>query len=376
VIRPWYGFFMALVTALMWGVLPVVFTLLRGGPDPLAVTWIRFLFSALVVLAVLWRSKRLPALRAWRPREWTWLLLAIAFLAGNFVLYLLGLGQITPEATAVLIQLAPFILMFGSVFVFGERFGRVEWCGTLLLFGGLLLFFNDRLGLLTSAVSGETLGIVYILLAAVSWGFYGLLQKALLRTMGSVQLTLMMYGGGAILLAPLSDVTSLWHMTAVQDWAVLFGCLNMVIGYGAFTEALGAWQGAKVSAVIALAPVLTMIFTPMAAWLWPQLFSPSALNGSRFDASRARQGQEQGSGSKFVRRVIDAVEDAHGAEFEGIDAIEARHVKAELVGIGAPLVMRVYPANRAKVVFGHARVELVQPQQFMSLDDAQAVERH
>jgi drug/metabolite transporter (DMT)-like permease len=278
VIRPWYGFFMALTTAFMWGVLPVVFTLLRNGPDPLAVTWIRFLFSAVVVGAALWRVGRLPLLQTWRAREWLLLVLAIAFLAGNFVLYLLGLGLITPEATAVLIQLAPFILMFGSVFMFGERFSRIEWCGALLLFGGLLLFFNERLVLLTLAASGETLGIVYILLAAVSWGLYGLLQKALLRGMGSVQLTLMMYGGGAVLLFPLSDVASLWQMSALQGWAVLFGCLNMVIGYGAFTEALHAWQGAKVSAVIATAPVVTMICTPFAALLWPQQFSPSGLN--------------------------------------------------------------------------------------------------
>ena len=269
---------MSLLTALMWGVLPVVFTLLRADADPLAVTWIRFMFSAVVVFLFLWLRGQLPVLTVWGRKEWVFLFLAVAFLAGNFVLYLLGLELISPEAMAVLIQLAPFILMFGSVYVYGERFAPIEWIGASLLFVGLVLFFNDKLALIVQAMTGETLGIIYILLAAVSWGLYGLLQKSLLGKTGSVQLTLMMYGGGALLLLPFSNPLSLLRLTALQSGAVFFGCLNMVIGYGAFTEALRVWQGAKVGAVIALAPVLTIICMHSAVALWPTHFSNSGLN--------------------------------------------------------------------------------------------------
>jgi drug/metabolite transporter (DMT)-like permease len=273
-----YGFSMALLTALMWGVLPVVFTLLRGGPDVMAVTWIRFLFSSVVVGIFLWQRGQLPALGSWQRRDWLTLFFAVFFLAGNFILYLLGLELISPEATVVLIQLAPFILMFGSVFIYGESFALVEWFGAGVLFVGLVLFFNERLALLLQAFTSETLGIVYILLAAVSWGIYGLLQKPLLRKVGSVQLTLLMYGGGALMLLPVSHAGSLLDMTALQDGAVLFGCLNMVVGYGAFTEALRVWQGAKVSAVIAVAPVITIAAMATAVALWPSLFVDSELN--------------------------------------------------------------------------------------------------
>lgn len=269
---------MALLTAFMWGVLPVVFTLLRGGPDVMAVTWIRFLFSTIVVGLFLWQRKQLPAVGSWQRRDWLILFFAVFFLAGNFILYLMGLELISPEATAVLIQLAPFILMFGSVFIYGESFALVEWIGAGVLFVGLMLFFNERLALLLQAFTSETLGIVYILLAAVSWGIYGLMQKPLLRKVGSVQLTLLMYGGGALMLLPVSHAASLLRMTAVQGGAVLFGCLNMVIGYGAFTEALRVWQGAKVSAVIALAPVITIICMQIAVTLWPAYFAGSGLN--------------------------------------------------------------------------------------------------
>lgn len=276
--HPFYGFAMALLTALMWGVLPVVFTLLRGGPDVIAVTWIRFAFSAVVVGLFLWQRGQLPALAAWRRRDWLVLLFAVFFLAGNFILYLLGLELISPEATVIVIQLAPFILMFGSVFIYGEHFAAIEWLGAAVLFIGLGLFFNERLGLLLQALTAETLGIVYMLLAAISWGIYGLLQKLLLRKTGSVQLTLLMYAGGALLLLPVSSASSLLGMDALQTGAVLFGCLNMVIGYGAFTEALRVWQGAKVSAVIAIAPIITILAMHVAVWLWPAYFTSSGLN--------------------------------------------------------------------------------------------------
>ncbi|MEY4640158.1 MAG: hypothetical protein RLZZ227_152 [Pseudomonadota bacterium] len=269
---------MSLLTAFMWGVLPVVFTLLRKGPDVLAVTWIRFVFSATVVALILWRRRLLPDLSRWVRRDWAILFIAVFFLAGNFILYLFGLELISPEATAVLIQLAPFILMFGSVFIYGERFTVIEWVGAAVLFIGLVLFFNDRLQLLVQSFNNESLGIVYILFAAVSWGIYGLMQKPLLRTMGSAQLTLLVYAGGALLLLPVSNPRSLLGMTGMQDFAVLFGCLNMVIGYGAFTEALRVWQGAKVSAVIALAPVITIICMQAAVTLWPAYFPSSQLN--------------------------------------------------------------------------------------------------
>jgi drug/metabolite transporter (DMT)-like permease len=277
--RPLYGLILSLVTALMWGTLPVAFTLLRGGPDPLAVTFVRFLFSSVLVAALLWRGRQLPVLAHWGWQNWLALLLATLFLTSNFVLYLLGLDHISPEATAVIIQLAPFILMFGSVWMFGERFTALDWLGAALLFIGLLLFFNERLPLIVRSLGRETLGIVYILLAALTWGLYGLLQKRLLRSVGSVQLTLLIYGGGALLLVLVADSSSLLTMEGPQAFAVAFGCLNMVIGYGAFTEALRVWQGAKVSAVIALAPVITIITMQAAVALWPSLFVASGLNG-------------------------------------------------------------------------------------------------
>ena len=143
---------------------------------------------------------------------------------------------------------------------------------------GLLLFFNHRLETLLQAFTSETLGIVFMMLASMSWGIYGLLQKHLMRNMGSVQLTLLIYGGGTLALLLFIAPASLLQLNALQGWALLFCCINMVVGYGAFTEALRLWQAAKVSAVIALAPVFTIAFMAAAVHYWPGTFTASGLN--------------------------------------------------------------------------------------------------
>ena len=277
--RPWAGFALSLLTALMWGILPVAFVLLIGHMDTITITWYRFALAAVIVLVVLWRKRRLPTLRRYGRQTNILLSLAAVFLVGNFLLYLSSLSYLNPESAQTLIQLAPFILMFGSIFFYGERFGRLEWLGVVLLLAGFGLFFNDRLVQIFTSLNDYSIGILLMVLASVSWGVYGLLQKTLLKTLDSVQLTSLMYLGGAILLLPFASPQTVLALDVVQVWALLFCAANLVLAYGAFTEALHLWEAAKVSAVITLAPLCTIGSMKIAVEFWPQVFSDSGLNG-------------------------------------------------------------------------------------------------
>jgi len=276
--RPLYGFWLSVLTAALWGMLPVAMLLLLGKVDAITVTWVRFLFSAICVGVFLHRKRQLPNLGMLDGSKRVMLAVAVLALLGNFILYLIGLDYLNPEATAVLIQLAPILLLLGSVYFNDEHLTVTEWAGAFVLFVGLLLFFNQRLWHLFGALGNDTLGVLIMLAAAVSWSIYGLMQKRLLQAMGSIQLTLMLYGAGTLALAVFASPLVLLEMSAVQTAALLFGCLNMVFGYGAFTEALRVWQAAKVSAVIALAPVFTIIAMKVAVWGWPDVFVSSELN--------------------------------------------------------------------------------------------------
>jgi drug/metabolite transporter (DMT)-like permease len=276
--RPLYGFWLSMLTALLWGMLPVAGVLLLGNLDVVSITWTRFAFSTLCVFGVLYQRRQLPSLRALSvPLRWM-LLVAVIALLGNFLFYLVGLNLLNPEATQTIIQIAPIILLLGSVTINGERLSKLEWGGAIVLVIGLLLFFNQRLGYLFSAFGDETLGVIIMIIAAVSWAIYGLLQKRLLQALSSIQVTLLIYAAGALLLLPFISPAAMLQLAPLQNAALLFCCLNMVFGYGAFTEAMRVWQAAKVSAVIALAPVFTILTMKVAVWGWPDVFTSSELN--------------------------------------------------------------------------------------------------
>lgn len=267
-----------MLTAFMWGTLPVSFVVLIGTMDTITITWYRFFSASLVVWCFLWRRKKLPEAAAFDRRTRWLLVLAATALAGNFLLYLSSLSYLNPESAQVLIQLAPFILMFGSIGIYGERFGRLEWCGVVMLLIGFGLFFNDRLAEIFTSVNDYSLGIILMVLASVSWGTYGLMQKTLLRHMDSIQLTSLMYLGGVVLLFPFTHPGSILSLDGIQLGALLFCSVNLVLAYGAFTEALQLWDAAKVSAVITLAPLFTIATMHIAVRLWPAVFMDSGLN--------------------------------------------------------------------------------------------------
>lgn len=276
--RQWVGFWLSLSTAILWGALPLGLAFLLGVMDVVTISWARFVFATAAVFLWLWRSGNLPSFAAFDLRYGVRLLVAIVALLGNFIFYLTGLELLNPETTQVLIQLAPFLLMFGSVWFYGERLGKVEWIGALVLFIGFALFFNERLAQLFGELSTYTLGVVAMLAAATSWTLYGLLQKVLLRRLNSLQLTLLIYAGGSLGLWAFSAPSTVLELDWAQALALLFCGLNMVLGYGAFTEAMQVWQAAKVGAVIALAPVFTIIFMALAVRWFPAHFSSSDLN--------------------------------------------------------------------------------------------------
>ena len=263
----------------MWGVLPVSFVVLLGNMDTVTITWYRFTTAAVVVFLFLWYRQKLPRVQTFGTKTNMLLVLAAMALVGNFLLYLTSLSYLNPESAQVLIQLAPFILMFGSIIFYGEKFGRPEWLGVVLLLAGFGLFFNDSLAQIFTSLNDYSLGIILMVFASVSWGTYGLLQKTLLKKLDSVQLTSLMYLGGVVFLLPFASPATLFTLDAVQFGALLFCSVNLVLAYGAFTEALHLWDAAKVSAVITLAPLFTILAMALAVRLWPNVFADSRLNG-------------------------------------------------------------------------------------------------
>jgi drug/metabolite transporter (DMT)-like permease len=261
---------LALVAALFWGLLPLALQLVVPVLDTYTITWCRFLVAGIVVGLFLARRSLLP--RPWRLTSGLRLLVPVAIigLTLNYTLFVVGVHLTSPATAQVVIQSANLFVLLGGLIVYRERFSRLQWLGAAILIGGLLLFFNRRLPLIFGSGSDLGLGVLLLIVGALTWACYGLAQKRLLREWNSAQLLWILYVGGALLLTPLAQPSHLRLLNAEQAGALLFCCLNTLIAYGAYAEAMHLGEVTRVSATVAVSPLFTSLASVLTAgWLMP-----------------------------------------------------------------------------------------------------------
>jgi drug/metabolite transporter (DMT)-like permease len=255
------GLGFTLITVAMWGLLPLALKSILQVMDPLTITWYRFSLSA--VIALLWygrqRGAQMKSLVF--SRSWPLTLTAVACLLGNYLLYIWGLDHINPGAAQILIQLAPLLLLIGSVVIFKEGFSALQWLGVAGLCAGMLLFFHQRLNSIVLTSDAYLAGVALIVAAAIAWAVYGLAQKHLLANHDAKDILLLICLSGTVLLWPLAQPQQIRGLGLTELALLAFSGLNTIIAYGAFGLALSYWQSSRVSAVLPIAPLLTLLFT-------------------------------------------------------------------------------------------------------------------
>lgn len=271
------GLLLALVTAGFWATLPVALKLTLEQVDPWTLTWARFAFAALVLGAWLaWRGewRRFGALPS---RGWWLLAIAGLMLVANYVLYLLGLHATTPANAQLLIQAAPLLMALGGIVVFRERFNAWQWLGLAAIAAGLLLFFGDQLAKPAAPGTHYVSGSVLVLLGALVWAVYALVQKQLLQRLSSSAILGFIYVFATIALSPYAHPAALLQLDGLHAWALLYCALNTLGAYGAFAEALAHWEASRVSVVLALTPLLTVATVEVVHALAPALAKPERI---------------------------------------------------------------------------------------------------
>jgi len=276
---PLKGFLLSLVTAVMWGALPLIMQQVLTVMHPQTVVASRFLAAALILGIFLQRRHHLPSWRTLsQPRYRRLLLLGIVGLVGNFWLFSTALLYLPAAASQVLAQLSPFFLLFAGVFFLKEPLRRNQRIGAAILFSGILLFFNRELPtLFTGGLGGKSLGILLSVSACFVWACYGLAQKILLRDFSAQQILFVLYCGSALAAVPFAAWGELQTLDGYQWLCLLFCCLNTPIAYGAFAEALNYWEVSKVSTTITLVPLFTIVFAAPCRFLPRRHPSPAVL---------------------------------------------------------------------------------------------------
>lgn len=270
------GLMLTLLTAACWATLPIALKIVLEVLDPMTLTWFRFVVAAVITGAWLGYRGALGGYRGLGRRGGTMLAVAALMLVGNYVFYLLGVQHTTPANAQLLIQLAPLLMALGGIWVFGEHFRAAQWLGLAMLAAGMALFFADQLAAAAQA-PGYVLGSALVVVGAIVWAVYALLQKQLLMRLGSMQVLLAIYVVASVVLLPFAQPSTLLRLDAMH-WAMLGYCaLNTVGAYGAFAEALAHWEASRVSAVLATTPLLCIAAAGAVHALWPQWLAPERI---------------------------------------------------------------------------------------------------
>lgn len=271
-----FGLALSLSTVFLWGVLPIALTVTLQVLDIYTVTWFRF-FVAFGLLAIyLAVRQQLPRLQQLRSVI-KLIVVATTFLGLNYLFFLQGLAKTSPSNAEVLIQLSIVMFGLGAIAVFKERYTRRQWLGLGILTLGFVLFFYEQLQGLTTAPKTYIVGSGFLVLAATLWAIYALVQKQLLQNLPSTSIMLVIYGGCTLLFTPFAAPQEILTLSPLHAGMLLFCGLNTLLAYGAFAEALDHWQASRVSAVLALAPIVTLFAVWAVSLFIPNLIAPEHL---------------------------------------------------------------------------------------------------
>lgn len=275
--RPYLGFSLAMLAAMTWGALPVAAQLVLKVMDAQTLVWIRFLVAGFGLLMILFFAKKLPKLTACNVQIWKLFGLGVIGLSANFFLFAEALHYISPTTNQVLWQLAPFTMMLCGIVLFKEKFGKHQKIGLVLLVVGLVAFFNDRFDELLQ-LNEYALGVLLGASASLIWVLYGIAQKLLLAQFNSQQILMMIYLGCCVVFLPFATPSQVGELNGVVLACFIFCCLNTLIGYGAYGEALNHWEASKVGVITTLLPIFSLIFSNIGHWIAPEIFPAQPMN--------------------------------------------------------------------------------------------------
>jgi len=206
-------------------------------------------------------------------------------LSWNYIGFMLGIQYTSPSNAQVAIQMGPVLLAVFGIFFFREKISRLQAFGFMLAILGFWIFYKQHV----SAVAGQegqyTKGMIITLSGAVAWAVYAALQKKLVLDYSVGTLNLFIFGLPVLLFLPFVNFASLVHLS-LGYWALLvFLGANTLISYACLSLALKYLEAGKVSIIIVLNPIITILLmgvltTMQVTWIEGEHFSVLSVAGA------------------------------------------------------------------------------------------------
>ncbi|MBD3234557.1 MAG: EamA family transporter [candidate division Zixibacteria bacterium] len=239
----------------IWG----KFTLLHI--PPLAVGVLRFSLAA--VLLYLGTRIFYPQIQIHREDIKRFLLLGILVIPGNQLFFLFGLNFTTPAHSALMYSTLPVFIYLISLSLKEESFAWLKNIGIVTAFLGVYVILNERgIDFSSDYVAGDLL----ILVAVVSWAFYTVLGRSLIRKYGAFFVTARALGFGTLMFLPFGIYGSIGFDFSAPPVTAYLGIVYMatmtsMVAYTIWYWALKYMDASKVGVVNNFQPVVTALMS-------------------------------------------------------------------------------------------------------------------
>ena len=271
------GLVLSLFTILVWGGLPIVLKIMLISLDAFTMTWYRFVVAAVLMGIIVYRQGHFGLVRQLRGGYLPVFLAAVIGFSCAYVFYPQSLQYITPSAAQVINQISLLFLLLGAMLVFHEKMTLVQVLGLMLLTGGIFLFFNPQLSELLSGTSAMIPGILWVVAAALCLSVYTLTQKQLLQILPTSFILFLVYLVGSILILPFVHFELLLEQDTRQMILLNASALISLVAFVTLVESLKHLEVYRVSMVLAVVPLITVVDMMIVSPLVPGLLQPENL---------------------------------------------------------------------------------------------------
>ncbi len=230
---------------------PVSVIALRGFA-PAVATELRFVLAACALAPF-----GLPALRRATAADRRRLALLASFgLWLQMVLIYEGIDASRAAIAAVIVGLEPVLIALWAALLLSERFTGRRAAGLVVGLSGSLLVAGVGSG------GSHPLGLLFLLGTGLTWSWYTVASKSLLRRLQPLELiaSVSLLGAAFGLLPAVGDAVALggWRSPGAEQWAavIYLGLGNSVLGYILWNRALHRLPAAVVGASLYVQPAL------------------------------------------------------------------------------------------------------------------------
>jgi len=277
------GIIYTLITVLMWGVLAIALKIASKEIDSPTIVWFRFslAFSGMFVWMVIKNPKELKIL--YKPSGL--IVVSSLALAWNYIGFMLGIQYTSPSNAQIVIQTGPILLAVFGIIFFREKISRIQIIGFLLAIIGFWIFYRQHISTIASQEGQFTKGVLLTLTGAIAWAVYAALQKKLVLHYPVGTLNVFIFGLPVLLYLPFVNFANLAHLS-LGYWALLvFLGANTLISYGCLSMALKYLEAGKVSILLVLNPIITVVLMGILTalqvdWIGGEHFSVLSIAGA------------------------------------------------------------------------------------------------